>query len=99
MAGWLIFVISWGPSLAFGVFQEFYQTNYLADYSASRISWICGIQAFLLSTGAVCGPLFARGYYLPSEWFMHELPERKVPLIPPPMNGDAHDEIAGSYKN
>lgn len=59
VAGWHLFVISWGPSLAFGVFQEFYQTEYLANYSASSISWIGGLQAFLLlSTGALCGPLF-----------------------------------------
>jgi MFS family permease len=49
--------------LSFGIFQTFYQENYLNDYSSSDIAWIGTIQAFLLfSIGGLSGPLFDRGY-------------------------------------
>ena len=48
---------------SFGVFQTFYQSDLLASESASSISWIGSIQAFLLLFGsAIVGPFFDVGY-------------------------------------
>jgi MFS family permease len=47
----------------YGVFQTFYQLNDLKTHSASAISWIGSLQAFLLFLGsAVTGPFFDMGY-------------------------------------
>jgi MFS family permease len=47
----------------FGVFQTYYQLNFLSSQSASNISWIGSMQAFLLFAGsAVTGPFFDMGY-------------------------------------
>ncbi|KAJ7035732.1 major facilitator superfamily domain-containing protein, partial [Mycena alexandri] len=52
-----------GPVMAFGVFQDFYLSNFLKSYSASDISWIGSIQLFLdLGCGAIAGRLYDLGY-------------------------------------
>ena len=39
------------PGNAFGVFQDYYQTNVLKGYSSDAISWIGSIQNFILFFG------------------------------------------------
>ena len=47
----------------YGVYQTFYESNILNSQTASNISWIGSIQAFLLFVGAaVAGPFFDMGY-------------------------------------
>lgn len=47
----------------FGVYQTFYQSNFLSSQSASNISWVGSVQAFLLFFGsAAAGPFFDMGY-------------------------------------
>ena len=47
----------------YGVFQTFYQSHLLEHQSASNISWVGSIQAFLIFLGgAVVGPFFDLGY-------------------------------------
>ena len=47
----------------FGVYQTFYQMDFLSSQASSNISWIGSIQAFLLFLGsAVAGPFFDMGY-------------------------------------
>lgn len=48
----------------FGAYQTFYEQNLLKDQSASNISWIGSIQAFMLLVigGFVTGPIFDAGY-------------------------------------
>lgn len=49
--------------LSFGVFQFFYATNFLREYSLSQISWIGTTEFFcLIFVGVVTGPLFDVGY-------------------------------------
>ncbi len=63
LAAFLLFVITWGPAAGIGAFQDFYQSDLLADYSPSAISWIGTVNAtFLISAGVLTGPLFDRGY-------------------------------------
>ncbi|TVY78498.1 Non-canonical non-ribosomal peptide synthetase FUB8 [Lachnellula suecica] len=60
----LINVNNWGLVNSFGVYQDYYQTSYLADYPVSSIAWIGTIQgALLLLVGVISGPLFDKGYY------------------------------------
>lgn len=48
----------------FAVYQTYYQDSLLADHSASEISWIGTVQAFILvSASLVVGPVFDRGYF------------------------------------
>ncbi|KZF20961.1 monocarboxylate permease-like protein, mch4 [Xylona heveae TC161] len=59
-----LFFNSWGTVNTFGVFQTYYETNLLQDQSASNISWIGAIQAFLLLlVGVITGPLYDAGYF------------------------------------
>ena len=53
----------------YGVYQTFYQTDFLSSESESNISWIGSIQAFLLYiVGAAAGPVFDAGYLQPLIW-------------------------------
>lgn len=53
-----------GFTLSFGAFQAYYSGNILSDMSASSISWIGTIQAWLLIVvGVLSGPLFDRGFF------------------------------------
>ncbi|KAJ7325469.1 major facilitator superfamily domain-containing protein [Mycena albidolilacea] len=52
-----------GPVMSFGVFQDFYSTEFLKSQSASNISWIGGLQLFLyLGCGTLGGKLYDSGY-------------------------------------
>ena len=47
----------------YGVFQTYYQSNLLGRESASNISWVGSIQAFLIFLGGtIVGPVFDLGY-------------------------------------
>jgi MFS family permease len=55
---------SWGIINTFGSYQAYYTTTLLPASSASAISWIGSIQAFLLlMVGALTGPLYDLGYF------------------------------------
>ena len=48
----------------FGVFQTYYESNLLSSQTASNISWIGAIQAFLLLLiGVATGPIYDAGYF------------------------------------
>ncbi|KAL1743349.1 major facilitator superfamily domain-containing protein [Schizophyllum fasciatum] len=52
-----------GILTGFGVFQEFYTTEWLPKYTTSDISWIGGVQyMFELGLGPVAGRLYDEGY-------------------------------------
>jgi MFS family permease len=51
---------------SFGVFQTYYETDFLHNSSPSSISWIGSMQSFLLLViGVVSGPLYDMGYLRP----------------------------------
>ena len=53
-----------GFTLSFGAFQAYYQHELLVKSSASAISWIGTVQAWLLIlVGMLSGPLFDLGYF------------------------------------
>ncbi|KAJ7263671.1 major facilitator superfamily domain-containing protein [Mycena haematopus] len=53
-----------GYTTSFGVYQDFYTREYLSQYSASAISWIGSINAFLIiSGGLVAGRFYDRGHF------------------------------------
>lgn len=65
LASFLINMNVYGLVNAFGDFQHFYETQYLASYTNSEISWIGTVQGSLtLLGGALAGPLFDRGYFM-----------------------------------
>ena len=64
LASFLINFNTFGLINAFGDYQAFYETQYLASYSSSDVSWIGTIQAaLLLIIGVVSGPIFDKGYF------------------------------------
>ncbi|KAJ5665816.1 Major facilitator superfamily domain general substrate transporter [Penicillium maclennaniae] len=66
LAGFCVFVNSWGILTTFGAFQEYYKTELLSDLSPSTISWIGSIQATLIPmVGIVSGPLVDSGHLRP----------------------------------
>ena len=63
LAAFINFFNTWGVINAFGTFQAYYQTKF-PNESASNISWIGSIDAFLLmSFGIFSGPLLDLGYF------------------------------------
>lgn len=57
----MAFFCTLGYTNSFGVFQAYYKLHQLPDCTEDQISWIGGIQAFLIfATGVVGGPLFDR---------------------------------------
>jgi len=53
-----------GFTLSYGAFQTYYQHELLSSSSASAISWIGTVQAWLLILiGVLSGPLFDLGYF------------------------------------
>ncbi|KAF2973126.1 hypothetical protein GQX73_g456 [Xylaria multiplex] len=66
LAGFFVFVNSWGLSSTFGAFLEHYRTELLPESSPSALSWIGSAQAtFVTIVGLVTGPLTDRGYLRP----------------------------------
>ncbi|KAL9040403.1 MAG: hypothetical protein Q9214_004499 [Letrouitia sp. 1 TL-2023] len=66
LAGFFIFINSWGISSTYGAFQEHYRTELLPSYSSSTISWVGSVQSTLVTiTGVLTGPLTDRGYLRP----------------------------------
>ena len=56
-----IFFCTLGFTNSFGVFQEYYMTHQLRDYSANSIAWIGSLCTFLqFGVGLIGGPLFDR---------------------------------------
>ncbi|KAF7299451.1 MFS general substrate transporter [Mycena indigotica] len=59
----LLQFVAVGPIMSFGVFQDFYSTDFLESHSASDISWIGGVQLFLyLGCGALGGKMYDSGF-------------------------------------
>ncbi|CAG8953951.1 hypothetical protein HYFRA_00010912 [Hymenoscyphus fraxineus] len=63
VSSFCVFFNTWGLVNSFGVFQTFYQSDFLVAQSPSNISWVGSLQTFLILVGAgLVGPLFDRGY-------------------------------------
>ncbi|OJJ35834.1 hypothetical protein ASPWEDRAFT_156075 [Aspergillus wentii DTO 134E9] len=66
VAGFCVFVNSWGLITTYGAFQEYYQTVLFRDETLSALSWVGSIQATLIvMVGIVTGPLVDSGYLRP----------------------------------
>ncbi|OQD61838.1 hypothetical protein PENPOL_c015G04124 [Penicillium polonicum] len=66
LAGFCVFVNSWGLLTTYGAFQEYYQTDLLPNETPSTISWVGSIQATLIPmVGLATGPLVDIGYLRP----------------------------------
>ncbi|KAH7078158.1 major facilitator superfamily domain-containing protein [Paraphoma chrysanthemicola] len=64
LGGFFLLFNSWGIINTFGSYQAYYESDLLPNSSASAISWIGSIQAFLLlMVGALTGPLYDAGYF------------------------------------
>ncbi|KAI5296271.1 hypothetical protein KEM52_004749 [Ascosphaera acerosa] len=62
--GFFLLFNSWGYINSFGVFQSFYQNNFLSHQTHSNIAWVGTIQSFfLLVVGLLSGPLFDSGRF------------------------------------
>lgn len=63
LGSFFLFWNTWGIVNTFGIYQTYYETGILASSSASDISWIGSVQAFLLMlVGSVTGPIYDAGY-------------------------------------
>ncbi|EEA22680.1 monocarboxylate permease, putative [Talaromyces marneffei ATCC 18224] len=63
LAAHFLFFNSWGIVNTFGSYETYYSVDLLSTSSASAISWIGSVQAFLLLfVGALTGPLYDAGY-------------------------------------
>ncbi|KAH8672891.1 major facilitator superfamily domain-containing protein [Tricladium varicosporioides] len=63
LSSFCVFFNTWGIVNSFGVFQTFYEANFLKLESPSNISWVGSSQTFLILVGAaLVGPFFDRGY-------------------------------------
>ncbi|KAG4425385.1 hypothetical protein IFR04_001535 [Cadophora malorum] len=68
LTAWLVVLGAWCTSFcsfgwinSIGVFQEFYQSSYLQNYSAGTISWIPSLQVFFMfATGPIVGKIYDR---------------------------------------
>ncbi|RYP78385.1 hypothetical protein DL771_000570 [Monosporascus sp. 5C6A] len=64
LGGCMLFFNSWGLLNTFGVYQTYYESGVMFERSSSEISWIGGIQAFLVFlVGLFAGPIYDRGYF------------------------------------
>ncbi|KAI8629901.1 major facilitator superfamily domain-containing protein [Xylariaceae sp. FL1651] len=52
LGAWFCFFSSYGFVTSIGVFQDYYESHYLRNYTPSEISWILSIQAFFVSAAA-----------------------------------------------
>ena len=56
--------VTFGYLNSFGVYQNFYQRQFLQDYPPSTIAWIGSLQYFLIfGCGIFAGRLFDAGYF------------------------------------
>ncbi|KAF1973118.1 putative MFS monocarboxylate transporter [Bimuria novae-zelandiae CBS 107.79] len=63
VAGFCLFFNTWGMLNSFGIFQTFYEQDFLRNSSASQVSWIGTVQSSFIMLGSLySGPLFDRGY-------------------------------------
>lgn len=64
LGSFFLFFNCWGSVNTFGAFQTYYESNPDWSETASNISWIGSIQAFLLlMIGVVTGPIYDKGYF------------------------------------
>ena len=64
VGGFMLFFNSWGLLNTFGVYQTYYSSGAMFERSASDISWIGAIQAYLVFlVGLFAGPIYDRGYF------------------------------------
>ncbi|KAF7362888.1 MFS general substrate transporter [Mycena venus] len=60
----LVQFCGFGYTTSFGVYQDFYTRDYLTESSASAISWIGSINAFIIiSGGLIAGRFYDRGHF------------------------------------
>jgi MFS family permease len=57
LGGWFGFFVSFGWMNSIGIFQEYYQKNFLSNYSPSEVAWIPSTEVFFLF---FCGPIFGK---------------------------------------
>ncbi|TVY93615.1 Fujikurins efflux protein [Lachnellula willkommii] len=57
LGGWLCLFCSFGWINCIGVFQDYYQTHPLSQYSSSTVSWIPSMEVFMMFLG---GPVFGK---------------------------------------
>lgn len=56
--------VTFGYLNSFGIYQDFYQRQFLPDYPPSTIAWIGSLQYFLIfGCGVFAGRLFDAGYF------------------------------------
>ncbi|KAJ5718269.1 MFS transporter MCP family solute carrier family 16 member 10 [Penicillium malachiteum] len=64
LGSFLVFSNIWGPALAYGAFESYYEITYLPNTSASALSWVGTTANFLLIFGGIlAGPLFDMGFF------------------------------------
>lgn len=52
LGGWCCLFVSFGWITSIGVFQDYYQTHQLKNYSPSEVAWIPALQVFMMLVGA-----------------------------------------------
>ncbi|KAH7929027.1 MFS general substrate transporter [Leucogyrophana mollusca] len=63
-ASFLVQFCSYGYTVSFGVYQDYYTQVHLTNESASAISWIGSVNSFLFEViGLAAGRLYDRGYF------------------------------------
>ncbi|KAG6381775.1 major facilitator superfamily domain-containing protein [Boletus reticuloceps] len=64
IGAFLVQFSTYGYSISFGVYQDFYAQTYITNETASTIAWIGSTNAFLFEIcGLVAGRLYDRGYF------------------------------------
>ncbi|KAF8141429.1 MFS general substrate transporter, partial [Boletus edulis] len=64
IGAFLVQFSTYGYSISFGVYQDFYAQTYLTNETSSAIAWIGSTNAFLFEIcGLVAGRLYDRGYF------------------------------------
>ncbi|KAH8433192.1 uncharacterized protein LDX57_010825 [Aspergillus melleus] len=59
-------IIRRGIINSYGVFQTFYEGDFLQDTAPSKISWVGSLQSFLIMfLGVLSGPIYDAGYAMP----------------------------------
>lgn len=63
IGGFLVQFCTYGYTISFGVYQDFYGRIYITNQSPSTIAWIGSVNAFLFEIcGLISGQLYDRGY-------------------------------------